>query len=226
MKEVFKDYGYLYEPVVIYNGTDLTTCKDKEIIHKINVKYALDEVYPVFLFVGRIIDIKNIFFILDSLKLLKEEGYKFKMIYVGDGFDLKELQKRIVEYDMQDYCVTTGMVTDRNIISGFYKRADLFLFPSLFDASSLVQIEAAVNETPGVFIEGSVTSDTVINNVSGFTSSYSVNDYKERIKEIISDKEKLKEVSKNAREMLGKSWDGIAKDTYELYLKEIEKKEL
>ena len=226
MKKVFKDYGYLYEPVVIYNGTDLTTCKDKEIINKINVKYALDEVYPVFLFVGRIIDIKNIFFILDSLKLLKEEGYKFKMIYVGDGFDLKELQKRIVEYDMQDYCVTTGMVTDRNIISGFYKRADLFLFPSLFDASSLVQIEAAVNETPGVFIEGSVTSDTVINNVSGFTSSYSVNDYKERIKEIISDKEKLKEVSKNAREMLGKSWDGIAKDTYEFYLKEIEKKEL
>lgn len=226
MKKVFKDYGYLYEPVVIYNGTDLTTCKDKEIINKINVKYALDEVYPVFLFVGRIIDIKNIFFILDSLKLLKEEGYKFKMIYVGDGFDLKELQKRIVDYGMQDYCITTGMVTDRNIISGFYKRADLFLFPSLFDASSLVQIEAAVNETPGVFIEGSVTSDTVINNVSGFTSSYNVNDYKERIKEIISDKEKLKEVGKNAREMLGRSWDGIAKDTYELYLKEIEKKEL
>ena len=226
MKKVFKDYGYLYEPVVIYNGTDLTTCKDKEIINKINVKYSLDEVYPVFLFVGRIIDIKNIFFILDSLKLLKEEGYKFKMIYVGDGFDLKELQKRIVDYGMQDYCITTGMVTDRNIISGFYKRADLFLFPSLFDASSLVQIEAAVNETPGVFIEGSVTSDTVINNVSGFTSSYNVNDYKERIKEIISDKEKLKEVGKNAREMLGRSWDGIAKDTYELYLKEIEKKEL
>ena len=226
MKKVFKDYGYLYEPVVIYNGTDLTTCKDKEIINKINVKYSLDEVYPVFLFVGRIIDIKNIFFILDSLKLLKEEGYKFKMIYVGDGFDLKELQKKIVDYGMQDYCITTGMITDRNIISGFYKRADLFLFPSLFDASSLVQIEAAVNETPGIFIEGSVTSDTVINNVSGFTSSYSVNDYKERIKEIISDKEKLKEVGKNAREMLGRSWDGIAKDTYELYLKEMEKKKL
>lgn len=225
MKKVFKDYGYLYEPVVIYNGTDLKTCQDKEIINKINVKYALDEVYPVFLFVGRIIDIKNIFFILDSLKLLKEEGYKYKMIYVGDGFDLKELQKRIVEYDMQDYCITTGMITDRNTISGFYRRADLFLFPSLFDASSLVQIEAAVNETPGVFIEGSVTSDTVINDVSGFTSSYSVIDYKERIKEIINDKEKLKLVGKNAKEMLGKNWKDIAKETYEFYLKEIEVKE-
>lgn len=226
MKKVFKDYGYLYEPVVIYNGTDLKTCQDKEIINKINTKYSLENVYPVFLFVGRIIDIKNIYFILDSLKLLKEEGYKFKMIYVGDGTDLKELKRRIIDYDMQDYCITTGIITDRNIISGFYKRADLFLFPSLFDASSLVQIEAAVNETPGLFIEGSVTSDTVINNGSGFTSSYSVYDYKERIKEIISDKVKLKIIGKNAKEMLGKSWKEIAKETYKLYLKELEKKVL
>lgn len=226
MKKVFKDYGYLYEPVVIYNGTDLKTCQDKEIINKINTKYSLENVYPVFLFVGRIIDIKNIYFILDSLKLLKEEGYKFKMIYVGDGTDLKELKRRIIDYDMQDYCITTGIITDRNIISGFYKRADLFLFPSLFDASSLVQIEAAVNETPGLFIEGSVTSDTVINNGSGFTSSYSVYDYKERIKEIISDKVKLKIIGKNAKEMLGKSWKDIAKETYKLYLKELEKKVL
>lgn len=226
MKKVFKDYGYLYEPVVIYNGTDLKTCQDKEIINEINTKYSLENVYPVFLFVGRIIDIKNIYFILDSLKLLKEEGYKFKMIYVGDGTDLKELKRRIIEYDMQDYCITTGIITDRNIISGFYKRADLFLFPSLFDASSLVQIEAAVNETPGLFIEGSVTSDTVINNGSGFTSYYSVYDYKERIKEIISDKVKLKIIGKNAKEMLGKSWKDIAKETYKLYLKELEKKVL
>ncbi len=226
MKKVFKDYGYLYEPVVIYNGTDLKTCKDKEIINEINTKYSLENVYPVFLFVGRIIDIKNIYFILDSLKLLKEEGYKFKMIYVGDGTDLNELKRRIIEYDMQDYCITTGIITDRNIISGFYKRADLFLFPSLCDASSLVQIEAAVNETPGLFIEGSVTSDTVINNGSGFTSYYSVYDYKERIKEIISDKVKLKIIGKNAKEMLGKSWKDIAKETYKLYLKELEKKVL
>ena len=226
MKKVFKDYGYLYEPVVIYNGTDLKTCQDKEIINEINTKYSLESIYPVFLFVGRIIDIKNIYFILDSLKLLKEEGYKFKMIYVGDGADLKELKRRIIEYDMQDYCITTGIITDRNIISGFYKRADLFLFPSLFDASSLVQIEAAVNETPGLFIEGSVTSDTVINNGSGFTSCYSVYDYKERIKEIISDKVKLKIIGKNAKEMLGKSWKDIAKETYKLYLKELEKKVL
>ena len=148
------------------------------------------------------------------------------MIYVGDGFDLKELKRKIIEYNMQDCCITTGMITDRNILSGLYRRADLFLFPSLFDASSLVQIEAAVNETPGLFIEGSVTSDTVINDVSGFTSSYGINYYKERIKEIINDKEKLKLVGKNAKEMLGKSWKDIANETYQLYLKEIEKKVL
>lgn len=226
MKKVFKDYGYLYEPVVIYNGTDLTTCTNKEIIENINIKYELKDIYPIFLFVGRIIDIKNIFFILNSLKLLKEEGYKFKMIYVGDGFDLKELKRKINEYNMDDCCITTGRITERNIMSGFYKRADLFLFPSLFDASSLVQIEAAVNETPGLFIEGSVTSDTVTNDVNGFTSKYDINDYKERIKEIINNQTKLEEVSINAKKMLGRSWDDIAKETYNFYLEEIRKKEI
>ena len=49
---------------------------------------------------------------------------------------------------------------------------------------------------------------------------------KERIKEIINDKEKIKLVGKNAKEMLGKSWKDIAKETYKLYLKELEKKVL
>ena len=50
---------------------------------------------------------------------------------------------------------------DRELLKSIYYRATLFLFPSLFDSSSLVQIEAASQETPTIFIEGSVTSDTV-----------------------------------------------------------------
>ena len=103
-----------------------------------------------------------------------------------------------------------------------YKRADLFLFPSLFDASSLVQIEAAVNETPGLFIEDSVTANTVTNEVSGFTSVLDEVKYKDRIKEILGNKKHLKEVSINAHKMLGKSWDEISKTTYDYYLELIE----
>ena len=112
---------------------------------------------------------------------------------------------------------------DRHELAAIYKVSDLFLFPSLFDASSLVQIEAAVNETPGLFIEKSVTADTINNEVDGYTCRLDVNTYKNKIIEILSDKKKLKEVSINAKLLLGKSWEEISEETNELYLKEINK---
>lgn len=225
MVKVFKDFGYKYEPIVIYNGTDLLPLKEKEKnIERVNKLYDINKNELVFLFVGRLTDIKNIFFILDSLKLLKDDGIKFKMLYVGTGPDENKLKVQIKKYHMEDSVILTGRLTDRILLSSIYARADLFLFPSLFDASSLVQIEAAVNETPGLFIEGSVTSDTVVNNVSGFTSKLDVVEYKNKIKEIINDKKLLKKVSVNAKKMLGKHWKEIADETYDLYISEINKK--
>ncbi len=225
MVKVFKDFGYKYEPIVIYNDTDLLPLKEKEKnIERVNKLYDINKNELVFLFVGRLTDIKNIFFILDSLKLLKDDGIKFKMLYVGTGPDENKLKVQIKKYHMEDSVILTGRLTDRILLSSIYARADLFLFPSLFDASSLVQIEAAVNETPGLFIEGSVTSDTVVNNVSGFTSKLDVVEYKNKIKEIINDKKLLKKVSVNAKKMLGKHWKEIADETYDLYISEINKK--
>ncbi len=225
MVKVFKDFGYLYTPTIIYNGTDLKPLKNKEEnINKIKKLYNIKDSESVFLFVGRITEIKNIFFILESLKLLKKDNFKFKMFYVGTGPDEEKLRNKIKKYNMEKEVIMTGRITDRNLLSSLYAASDLFLFPSLFDASSLVQIEAAVNETPTLFIEGSVTSDTVINNVSGFTSKENVKAYKNRIKEIINDKELLNKVSKNARKMLGKNWKDIAKETYEFYIKQINEK--
>lgn len=39
------------------------------------------------------------------------------------------------------------IVKDRELLVSIYARADLFLFPSLYDASSIVQIEAALQKT-------------------------------------------------------------------------------
>lgn len=226
MIKVFYDYGYKYTPTVIYNGTDLLPLKNvKENLTRVNQLYNLTEDETVLLFVGRITDIKNIFFILDSLKLLKEDGIKFKMLYVGTGPDESKLKNKILEYHLEDCVITTGKIMDRTLLSAIYKRADLFLFPSLFDASSLVQIEAAVNETPGLFIERSVTADTITNNVNGYTCELDTKIYKDKIKEILSDETKLKKVSKKARTMLGKDWSSISKETYKLYLEEILKKQ-
>ena len=222
--KVYKDYGYTGEMQIIHNGTDLKIVENKEkSLSKINKMYNLKKNETVFLFVGRIISIKNIFFILDVLKELKERNFKYKMLYVGDGPDFNTLSKKVKEYKMTDDVILTGKILDRELLKEIYFRADLFIFPSLFDASSLVQIEAASQETPTIFVEGSVTSDTVEDNITGFKEKEDINLFADRIESIINDKELKSRVKKTAREELAKTWDVIAKETYEYYLKVIDK---
>lgn len=222
-----KKYGYKYEPVVIYNGTDMNPLRHKkEKLDKVNKLYNLNENDTVLLFVGRIIDIKNIFFLLESLKLLKEDNFKFKMLFVGEGPESDKLKNMIDKYNMNDCVILTGKITDRVLLSSIYLRSNLLLFPSVFDTSSLVRIEASVNETPGLFIEGSMVGMTVKDKYNGYLSKEDIYLYKNRIKEIMSDKKQLFMVSKRAKRTLGMSYSNVAKRINNLYLEEIENKKL
>ena len=131
---------------------------------------------------GRIIDYKNIFFILDTLKLLKKDNIKFKMLYVGSGPDEDRLKTKIKQYHMEKDIILTGRIEDRLVLSSIYARADLLLFPSLMDTSSLVRIEAAVNKTPGLFIKDSMVGKTIEDSKNGFLSELDKVKYKNRIK--------------------------------------------
>ena len=221
--KVYKDYGYKGDYTIINNGTDLEIVKDKKkALETVNKLFKLNKDDYVMLFVGRMVSFKNIFFILDTLRELKRRKFNFKMIYVGNGPDYNVLEKRIKEYNMSNEVILAGKITDRELLKSIYYRANLFLFPSLFDASSLVQIEAASQETPTIFVEGSVTSDTVENNFNGFTAPENINSFADRIEEIYKDKKLYNKVQKNAKNTLAKSWETIAKETYDYYLKVID----
>ena len=47
---------------------------------------------------------------------------------------------------------------DRELLSYYYNRADIMLFPSIYDSSSIVQIEAASQKTPAVFLKNTATA--------------------------------------------------------------------
>jgi len=221
--KVYKDYGYKGKIEVINNGTDMELVKHKsKSLDRINNLFNLDPKDIVFLFVGRIISIKNIYFILDTLKELKSRNFKFKMIYVGDGPDYDNLKKKVSKYRLKNDVILAGRIMDRELLKSIYYRANLFIFPSLFDSSSLVQIEAASQETPSIFVEGSVTSDTVEDNINGFKEKEDVNLFANRIIEIISNKKLYKKVQRNAKKDLAKSWNEISKETYDFYLKVID----
>ena len=224
MKKVLKDYGYTKDAIVIHNGTEMTLLDHPSLIEKVKKQYQLDRQYT-FLFVGRINEVKNIFFLLEVLKRLKQKNISYKMLYVGEGPDEKKLKQKIKEYHLEESVILTGKITDREYLKAIYYVSDLLLFPSLFDASSLVQIEAASQKTPTVFIEGSVTSNTITNNVNGFTALNDVEKYTDRVIEILKDKKLYEKVKEQCYHDLATPWSEIAKETYNLYLNEIHKKE-
>lgn len=223
--EELKEYGYKKEPIVIYNGTDLTPLQNKEKnIQMVNKLYDLKEKDTVLLFVGRLVKTKNIYFILETLKLLKEDNIKYKMLYVGTGPEEKKLKNKIKEYNLEKNIIMTGELSSRELLSAIYARANLLLLPSIMDTSSLVRIEAAVNGTPGLFIKDSMVGTTITDNYNGYTEELDETKYKNRIKEIIANKKLLNKVSKNAQNTLGKNWKEVANETYNEYLKAIKNK--
>ncbi|MDD4110521.1 MAG: glycosyltransferase [Clostridia bacterium] len=225
--KIFKSYGYKKEPLVLNNGTDFKLIEDREKSDLlVNQKYNLKENDTVLLFVGRITEIKNIFFIIEALKIVKDRGYNFKMLFVGTGQDEDKLKEKIKKLKLSDMVFLCGKVFNRELIKAIYSRAYLFLFPSLYDASSLVQIEAASQKTPTIFLEGAATTGTVTNEINGFIVENDVNVFADKIIEVLNNKDYHDKVAEGAYRDLYLSWEKSVEKAFEKYTELINRKKL
>lgn len=217
----YEEYGLKNLPLTRNNGTDMKPLEncDNEIAG-LRKTYGITTNEKVLLFVGRITNLKNVFFIANSLKILKDQNFKFKMLFVGSGPDEEKLKKKVADYGLSDDVVFTGRITDKHVLSLHYKLADLFLFPSLYDCSSLVQIEAAAQKTPALFLQGSATSATVTDGVNGYLSEATPPPFARRIVQIFKDTEDYNRICENCFNDLFVGWDDAValaeKDYYRL----------
>lgn len=224
----YEEYGYKTLPRVMNNATDMLPVDNlKRAFKLINKKYGLSSKEYVFLFVGRINCLKNIFLIVNSLKIVKEKAnFKFKMLFVGNGQDENKLRSLIKGKNLEKDIIMCGAITDRGLLTSIYARASLFLFPSLYDASSIVQIEAASQKTPTLFIENAATADTITANVNGFISKNDDESFATKIIDIMHNKKLYQDVCENAYRDIYVHWDKKVLEVYNLYCDLIEKNKL
>ena len=115
-------------------------------------------------------------------------------------------------------------LTDKEMLEKLYSRAKLFLFPSLYDANSLVQIEAACQGTPAVFLEGARTAATVTPGVNGYVCPPDEDSYAQMILDILADPEAYRRISEAARRDLYLNWDDVVREVYKDYCIFVESK--
>jgi 1,2-diacylglycerol 3-alpha-glucosyltransferase len=220
--EIFYQFGLKEMPKVQHNATDLIPFFDDLVLNKLREKYQIANSQKVFLFVGRLDKVKNLAFLIESLHELKKSNYQFKMLFIGSGPFEHEMKQMIHKYDLTRHVTFVGRVMDRVELSSYYRLSDLFLFPSLYDSSSLVQIEAASQNTPSLFLEGAATADTISSDINGYLAQSTPKAYAEKILDIFNHEKEYEEVCKKACDDLYITWQIATNQAYQSYLRVIE----
>ncbi len=220
--QTLREYGYKGDITIIRNGTDMTVPENaRELVDRVNEKYGLADEENVLLFVGRVVQTKNLKLVFSALKKLNG-SVPFKMVVVGDGEGMKEYRQMVFEYGLSDRVLFVGEVTDRQFLKAFYLRADLFVFPSVFDTASLCPIEAAAFGLPTLLVKDSPTSEIIRDGFSGYAVPADADEWAERLKYILSDKSALAAVRENCRRYVYRSWKDVvaeAKAEYDKILR-------
>ncbi|HAE45638.1 MAG TPA: glycosyl transferase [Lachnospiraceae bacterium] len=231
--ESLKALGYRGDYIVMNNGVDFDRGRvADEDVAKATEGYDLPEGIPMFLFVGRIITYKGIPIILDALKQLSDSGQDFRMVFIGKGPDMEEMQRTARDYGFTDdneipgKCIFTGPIYDRDVLRAWNTRADLFLFPSTFDTNGLVVREAAACGLASVLIKGSCAAEDVTDGRNGFTIDENADSMAAFLKEACRDIPHLHEVGDRAMNEIYMSWKdavGVAYDRYQVVLENYRK---
>ena len=213
-----RSLGYQGESIVMPNGVDFPLGRvEDSLIEEVTGGLDLPALVPVFLFVGRMMWYKGIRIILDALKILRESGEDFRMVFVGGGGDKDEIVAYADRLGLRGKTFFVEPIHDRSRIRAWYCRADLFLFPSTFDTNGLVVREAAACGLASVLIAGSCAAEDVSDGVSGFLIEENAESMAEKLRALCAEPEKMREVGEGAQREIYISWDTAVKNAVERY---------
>ena len=164
--QVLREYGYQGDVLVMENGTNLEPLSDLAVT-ALNTRVTLDS-RPVLLFVGQHNYKKNIHGILEACAILKRQGQPFQLVTAGDGPDFHDIVKEAEKLGIGQNCHFLGFIGSREELMALYHRADLLVFPSIYDNAPMVLREAAAMGTPGLVVKGSCSAEGVKDGENGF----------------------------------------------------------
>ncbi len=216
--ENLRSIGYEGDYIVMENGTDFEKRRaaDSE-VRALREKHRISSDETVFLFVGRMMWYKGVRLSLDALARAKAQGAKFRFILVGDGTDREEIEEYIKSVQLEQECIMTGAIRDRELLRAYFTLADLFLFPSTFDTNGIVVREAAACECPSLLVRGSCAAEGIKNEQTGIIVEENAEAICAEVMRACADHGRLRQIGRNASERIYLSWRDAVHRAYERY---------
>ncbi len=216
--ENLRNIGYQGDYVVMPNGVDFTKSRVSRFYsEQICSHLDLPSDVPVFIFVGRMMWYKGVRIILDALKILSENNFDFRMVFIGAGADKNEMTLYSEKLGLEKKVFFEGAIYDREIIKAWYCRANLFLFPSTYDTNGLVVREASACALASVLVKNSCASEGVTDGVNGFLIDENAESMAALLMSVCDDFSYLAQIGENAQRDLYISWEDSVYNAYQRY---------
>ena len=213
-----RSLGYEGDYRVMSNGVDFPKGKvSQEKVLEATKDYDLPEGVPVFLFVGRMMKYKGLPIIIDAMKRLADAGTDYRMVFIGGGADLEEMQEKVKEYGIADKVIFVGPIHDREVLRAWNTRADLFLFPSVYDTNGIVVREAAACGLASVLIKGSCAAEGITHARNGYLIEETAESMADLLQELADKHDTMKDVGQHAMDEIYISWEDAVHAAYERY---------
>lgn len=230
MKEEMSTIGFPSEKIkVIYNGVDEEKYRlssvSTERVKEIRKRYGVEEDEFMMLFIGRLVPVKGVDKLVQSMAYVKSKFPKAKLLVIGLGGLQEHLKNLVRQYSLErEVDLRYEFISEKERVE-HYAACDVAVFPSLYEPFGIVALEAMSMEKP-VIVGARGTSglrEIVIPNGEN-QCGYHVNPYDPAdiawgINSLLGDRENMKRLGKNGRNrVLEKfTWDAIATETLHTY---------
>ena len=168
-KETLLKYGVKTPIYVIPTGLNFDKFHPDNInpqqVQAIREQYGIHEDERLIVFVGRIAQEKSIEIPIEGFRYVKDP--KIKLMIVGGGPQLEELQEMVKRYHLEKQVIFTDKKLPEEV-PAYYACADCFVSASLTETQGMTYIEALACGLPVFARYDDVLKDLVIEEDSGF----------------------------------------------------------
>jgi glycosyltransferase involved in cell wall biosynthesis len=152
---------------VIRNGCDLRRLDYSRPVPlgmKRNLAFTNDD--PVLLVLGRLEPQKGHRVLLEALPYVRREFPRIRLVCVGDGCLLQELEQQVRNLQLQDAVRFVGFQAN---VADWFALADISVLPSFYEGLPLVAIESLAAGCPVVATSVDGTPEVIVNERTGLT---------------------------------------------------------
>ena len=223
MIQVFKDFGYVHEPVVIPNGTELLPLEDKEShLKMVNKLYDLSDSETVFLFVGRIVGDKGINELCHAFNRIHQQYPNTRLRLVGD-FEMildpvSDETKKLIS-DEKNGIITISWKNGDELLA-YYASADCFVMPSYREGFPNTVLEAGAMGLPSIVTDINGSREIIVQGENGvIIPPHDADALFDAMLNMMKDKDAREKMAGNARQMIASRFEQgfVRKCLYDFY---------